>query len=333
MRRLSTLLTAGAVLASLVSGCSSDGDGPGDTGLAAALARVSPIEGENLSVSYDASAVLADLLADREPVYQPPRYEELIGVGSGSIAPNAPLLEPVGIDLWAAEYTITVGAPPTQYGLVSGGQDTETLTAELTENGWTADGDWLVAPDLNAVDGDFARFALSLAQVAASGSDVVHGSADADLSLVDGSNGSLADDERVSTVVACLGDVVAAMINTVELHDTTPMVGLGVRTPADADQRPQVVVCTSWDDADQAAAYADRATADLSDGTSLSGVPYSEIFDASDAVVDGDLASWETETDVAAALFSTWMQGGIPGMITSCGQLTPEQLATIEDAC
>lgn len=320
MRRLSTLLAICVVTATMAAGCGEDdveivgGDDGAATTLTTALSRVSPVDGEPLWVYYDDSAALADLLAGREPVAESPRYEELVGFGAVSLAGGRERIGPMGIDLTAAEYAVTVGAPPHQYALVAGGQDTETLAAELTEHGWSAEGDELVAPAPGQVDGDLAQYTLWLAKVAIDDGELVYGGAGADLSLVDGSDGGLMADARVASIAGCLGDVAAALINTPELPDVSPVLGLGVRTPADADERPEVVVCTSWESEDAAAAYAERATGDLTDGSTPDGLPYSELFDPAEAVTDGDLASWRTGTDQAMTIFTVFARGGIPGL-------------------
>ena len=343
MRRLSTAVVASAVAVIAVAGCSAGAEtgsvseneaaSEGSSRLLAALSRMAPIEDAPLQIYYGDGLTLTEMLPDGEPITEPPGYGMLVGFGAASLAGIGIENTDLGIDLDGAGYAITVGQPPQQYSLISGGQDTETLTSTLADQGWVEENGEFVSPsDFDTVDSDYARYTLPLARVTVSGSDVVFGSADADLSMVDGSE-SLADDERVSTVAQCLGDVVTAVLETVELSETTPLVGLGVRTPEGSQQRPQVVVCVSWDDAEEASAYAERATVDLTDGTSTAGRPYSDLFDPAEAVVDGAVASWETETDMAMTIFTAWNQGDIPGMVRTCAGLPPQRYAEVEDRC
>ncbi|MFD0555535.1 hypothetical protein FB566_0741 [Stackebrandtia endophytica] len=334
MRRLSTLVIIGVLTVPVLTGCTGEESAAStSTMLERALSRVAYAGETNLSVVFDYSAALAEFTGG-EQVAEPPNYRELAGMGAGSIALMGEANEQLGIDLSAAEFAVTVGAPPTQYTLVAGGQDTTTIEERLGEWGWTADGELLTAPtDAAATDPDIGRHVLAMNRVAVSESDLVFGGGDADLSLVDGST-VLMDDERVARVADCLGEVAAAMINTVELWETSPMVGIGVRVPADGGERPRVVVCTSWGSEAEAVAYADRAHTELADGTSLSGRPYSELFDLPEAVTsDGSLASWESGTDLAMTVFIVWSTGALPGIILGCEQFNPAQLEAVGDSC
>jgi hypothetical protein len=204
-----------------------------------ALARVADTDGTRSQIYYDDTSALVTL-AGRN-LGGTAGFAVLRGSGAEGLQSLAQVISSQpGIQLFDADYTITAGSPPSQVGLLAGGQPGSSITGNLTKVGWRQQGNTLVGPSPLSAGGDqqeTAMLALNLARVRTNGSDVTYGEASADLDQIGSPSGrTLAQDPAVDAAAHCLGDVVAAD----HTHRLERMVVVNGRAPTCWSIDPQV---------------------------------------------------------------------------------------------
>jgi hypothetical protein len=238
-----------------------------------ALARVADTPGNRSQIYYDDTSALVKL-AGRN-LGDTAGFALLRGSGAEGLLPLAQVItSQPGIELLGAEYTITAGSPPSQVGLLAGGQPGGSITGNLTKVGWRQQGNTLVGPSPLSAGGDqqeTAILALNLARVRTSGSDVTYGGASADLDQIGSPSGrTLAQDPVVDAAAQCLGDVVAAEIMAPYQGGRKPTVlAVGIRHPASNTDKPHAVVCVGWPDQNAADKYVTAVKQQLTSGLSI----------------------------------------------------------------
>ena len=240
MRRALTVMGA-VLLLGLPTACGGDSsveppDGPSrstsgaaQSPFAQAASRISPdaLDKQHIVEFGQTSELLALSKTDQ-------RWESVTPMGN-LLAANEPWAESIGVAAEAADYSIEAGVFPTRVGVVAGGQDADAITEAAEQSGYT--GDDVLTQDLSPA----APVTISIQQIKPLEQDVVLATVDADVGWVDG--GSLFADQVVGSVVACLGDVLAAMVTE---HDDA-VVGVGVR--ADDGDIVSVICVPGGDDA------------------------------------------------------------------------------------
>jgi hypothetical protein len=250
---------------------SGGGAGPGgSTGLEAALARVADTSSMRSFITYDDTAALVKTAGS---AYAVSGYTRLIGNGASALIPFSPTVQSqAGINVLGEQYAISAGQPPATVGLLAGGQNAAEVAKKLTGQGWKRQGQRLVMLPLslsNPLDGETVGW---LSQVQPTGSDVVYGQPQADLSLAGAPSGqTLGQDARISELANCLGDVVAADITSMyPLSTLKPSeVAVGITRPASNATVPHAVVCVSWPSSAADSQYAAALQKALSSGYSL----------------------------------------------------------------
>lgn len=268
-----TAMTLVAVLAMAVSGCGSEdgsGDGSGDgAALSVALGRIGAAAAASQYVAFGDVTAIDELSGGT--VDGP--WGSLIGWGTGNtLAYQDMIHETLGIDTAAADIALTVGTPPTTLTLFQGGQDADSITASAQEAGWS--GDDVLSAELDAAN----PLTVSIPTLRATGSDVVLGGTDADLSLVDSEGDSLADDATLGPLADCLGEVTAALLIGAE---TLPY-GLAVRPAGDDNASPVGLMCVVTGSSDEAEQLGQTIVDDVESGTTGEGRPYSDYFHEAD---------------------------------------------------
>lgn len=321
---------AAAALLTLTTACS--GGSGGGASLRAALGRVADTSGNRSQIWYDNTAQLVRL-AGSDWISQK-GFAPLRAMGAGDLSTAEPQLTTVtGINPISENYAILVDAPPRDLGLIAGGQDAGTVTSDLTRLGWTHNGGRLVGPSPVTMKNAAANaiFALDMAQVTASGSDISYGSAHADLSQIGHPRGqTLASDPVISSLASCLGNVVTARISTYNQAGLRPApseVAVGVLTPASNSATPRAVVCASWPSAAAASSYERNLKAALATGMSFSrGVRYSSLLThASVRSVGGPqhVVAWQAGTPGNALLVIEMAQSLDLPALPDCQRLPP----------
>jgi hypothetical protein len=299
------------VLTPVVAGCSGGSGGsaaPGGDSLSAALAHVADTANDRSQVYYDDTTTLVRLTGPT-PDYSKD-FGVLLGWGASSIAPTIPKLSnDTGIELFKESFAISAGAPPATLTLLDGGQDASLVTSRMTRLGWKQDGTALVGPAPSSGSGDVPDYSLPMHEVRASGADVAFGGSSANLAQIGSPSGpTLAGNRLVSTVAACLGDVVAAQIYVDTPSDATApdALAVGVRTPASDTATPQAVTCTAWPTQAAAAQYASAVRTALASGTSAeTNQPYSALLkDPTVTSLGGSqhVVQWQADTPGRADL-------------------------------
>lgn len=263
-----------ALIALTLAGCSANTDDPdetdersnGGTTLETALGRIDAAAADSgLFIEFGKGAELAGL-ADQEAW----KTTSFYGVSPLANLVTADRKAPFALDVGQADYQLTVGAPPSTVTLVSGGQDAAAVKSAAEKLGYSGD------PLTKAMDSK-VKETISVRRLTTLDSDVVLGGEKADLAWVDGDGPSLADDETISALAACLGELPAALI--AEVDGTT--VAAGPR-PVDGGG-VESVICTPGDQQ-----TADAIVGELTDGTASSDKPFSTQFEAPAAdVSDG----------------------------------------------
>ncbi|HEX3788117.1 MAG TPA: hypothetical protein VHW44_09655 [Pseudonocardiaceae bacterium] len=238
-----------------------------------ALARVADTDDTRSQIYYDDTSALVKLAG--KSLDDTAGFAQLRGNGATGLQPLAQTIaSQPGIELLAADYTITAGSPPRQVGLLAGGQPGSSITGNLTRVGWRQQGNTLVGPSPLAAGGDqqdTAILALNLARVRANGADLTYGQTSANLDQIGSPSGrTLAQDPAVDAAAECLGDVVAAAIMAPYQGGRNPTVlAAGIRRPASNTDTPPAVVCVGWPDQDAASAYATAVRQQLTSGLSI----------------------------------------------------------------
>lgn len=319
-------VTAAALL-TLTTACSG-GSGAG-TGLQAALGRVADTSGNRSQIWYDDTARLVSLAGTGA---SQKGFAPLRGMGAATIAQVPQLLAPAtGISIYAENYAITAGAPPRDVSLLAGGQNAGTVTSRLTRLGWKRKGSMLAAPSPLTMKNASANaiYALNLAQVTASGSDIRYGGQHADLGQIGQPGGkTLASDPVISALASCLGDVVTAWIGSYTqagLRTAPAEVAVGVLKPSGNSATPQAVACASWPSAAAAASYQRNLKTALATGASLSrGERYSALLKHASVRNAGGpqhVVAWQAGTPGNAALVIEMVQNIDLPALPDCGRL------------
>jgi hypothetical protein len=327
--RIASAVLAVATAGSLVSACGTGGGGSGGgTRLDAALSRVADNSNTRSEVFYDDTAALVKVTGKRLTAKG---YGLLVGTGASGLQPYVEVIQgQADIRLLDEQYAISAGTPPRNVGLIAGGQNTSQVTRDLTRQGWKRRGNLLVMLPLNlsnALDGATAGW---LSQVQASGSDVIYGQQQADLSQAGAPAGpTLAQNSQISALANCLGDVVAAGIFSPYDRGAAvkPAVAVGVGRPASNTGVPREVVCVAWPNSGAASRYAANLRTALASGRSLAANrPWSAILrQASVTVVGGsqNLVEWRAQTPGSPLLaFQMIYDRDLPGL-PDCSRLPP----------
>jgi hypothetical protein len=269
-----------------------------------ALTRVADTDGTRAQISYDDTSALVKLAGKN--LSDTTGFAQLRGSGAAGLQSLAQVItSQPGIQLFDADYTITAGSPPSQVGLLAGGQPGSSINGNLTKVGWRQQGNTLIGPSPLSAGGDqqeTAMLALNLARVRTNGSDVTYGEASADLDQIGSPSGrTLAQDPVVSAAAQCLGDVMAADIMAPYQGGRKPTVlAVGIRRPAGNTATPHAVVCVGWPDQAAANTYLTAARQQLTSGLSIrTGSRYDTLLrDPSVQNVGGDqhLVRWEADT-------------------------------------
>jgi hypothetical protein len=261
---VSAVAFAGALAA-----CGSGGGGIGGTGLDAALSRVADNSNMRSFISYDDTAALVKL-AGR--TFKSAGYSSLIGQGTGNLITFAPIIQSdAGINVLGEQYAISAGLPPASVGLLVGGQNAAAVSGKLTAQGWKRKGQLLVMLPLNLSNKLDGETTGALSQVQMTGSDIVYGQPQANLSLAGSPGGqTLAQDPLISALANCLGDVVAADITAKYPFGALPptAVAVGVGRPSSNTAVPHGVLCVAWPSSAAASQYAAALRKALSTGVS-----------------------------------------------------------------
>lgn len=327
-----TVAGAAIVVMSLAAcGGSSPSPAPAPTAnsLRQALTRVADTDGNRAQINYDDTSALVKLAGKN--LGSTAGFAQLRGSGAAGLQSLAQVItSQPGIELFNADYTITAGSPPSQVGLLAGGQSGGSITGNLTKVGWRQQGNTLVGPSPLAAGGDqqeTAMLALNLARVRTNGSDVTYGEASADLDQVGSPKGrTLADDPVVGAAAQCLGDVVAADVMAPYQGGRKPTVlAVGIRRPASNTATPHVVVCAGWPDQAAAGVYLTAVRQQLTSGLSIRTDSRYDTLLHSPSVqnVGGDqhLVRWEADTPGNAQLVFTMTESVDLPALPDCSEL------------
>jgi hypothetical protein len=330
---MSAIPLMSAITLIAVTGCS--GSGSGGTGLQTALARVADTAGNRSQITYDNTAELVRL-AGSDPA-STKGFALLRGLGVPAIASTGYVLPgDAGFNLYAEDYSISAGTLPRTLSLMAGGQNGSQITSHLTSLGWKRSGGKLVGPPPLAANSDATQLAEMASQVLPAGSDVVFGSAGADLSQIGSPQGAtLASDPGISALAQCLGNVVAAeLISGGYLGGAKPAaIAVGISQPASGTATPRAVVCVNWPSQAAAARYATAVRRALSSGFSLDlDTPYSALVkDATVTAIGGgqNTVQWQADTPQSAQTVLQMVDDiGLPAL-QDCAKLTALQAAEI----
>ena len=214
---LGAAVAGGPLLAGALAGCSLVARADGSqVSFQQALARIAATPATRRLIVYDNTGALVKLTGSSWSAQG--SFAALRGTGAGPLTQVGQLLASnPGINLLGASYTITAGQQPQQVGLIAGGQQAQRVSTGLAKLGWAPTHGRLVAPSPDSVGGNqqyTSIYALNLAQVRTTGSDVRFGGAQADLGEIDHSTGpTLAVDPGTKALAGCLGNVVAAEVD------------------------------------------------------------------------------------------------------------------------
>jgi hypothetical protein len=269
-KRTVTGVIAVAFAGTLTACGSGGGAAAGGTGLDAALSRVADNSNMRSFISYDDTAALVKLGGK---AFKPAGFSALIGHGTGNLVDFFQILPTeAGISLLDEKYAISAGLPPASVGLLAGGQNAAAVSSKLTAQGWKRKGQLLVMLPLNLsnkLDGETTGV---LSQVQTTGSDLVYGLPQANLSMAGSPSGqTLAQDPLIGALANCLGDVVAADITAKYPFGAQPptAVAVGVSRPASNSAVPHGVVCVAWPSSASASQYSAALRKALSSGYSV----------------------------------------------------------------
>ncbi|NDL59916.1 hypothetical protein [Phytoactinopolyspora mesophila] len=234
-------------------------------------------------------------------------WSSLDGWGSSIVGPyGRQLPSVVGVDLNDAGSILAISTSPSAFMLVEGGQDEDEVLTTANSSGWSGEDILIAEENLRQ------PLANYIPQIKATGADAVLGDSEADLSLVDADDSSLADDPVIEDLAACLGDVVVGLITHGDDYseDDTPALAAGVRQDADHPEAPVSILCVqagSASDAEQIAGSIDEA---LSSGVHpRSGRSYSTYFQDSDvSLVNGGSTVKMVVSNTPEAFASTILQ-------------------------
>ncbi|SEU37040.1 hypothetical protein [Nonomuraea wenchangensis] len=242
MRKVGVALTALLVL----TGC---GQNAGEGGLKDAMAAVSGEGPAAAYFEYGEPAWWRDL-GVKAGAEQARRWLPASVSGLGSLATAAAALpEATGMTPTAGTRAISIGVPPQQAFRFDGDVDADAVREKLAALG-------AKPREMGGHDGlsfspgdeiDLSRALVpgvtnQLNQVVVTDSLVATASAPDPLTSVLGGDATLADKPAYAAMATCLGDVAAATIMT-SPSKTVTLYGVGLRRPADLNDRPVNVIC------------------------------------------------------------------------------------------
>ncbi|MGA4990562.1 lipoprotein [Nonomuraea bangladeshensis] len=242
MRRITVALTALLAL----TGCGQNG---GEGGLKEAMAAVSGEGPAAAYFEYGEPAWWRDL-GVKAGAAEARRWLPASVSGLGSFASAAAALpEATGMTPTAGTRAISIGVPPQQAFRFDGEVDADAVRKKLTAHG-------AKPRDMGGHEGlsfspgdeiDLARTIVpgvtnQLNQVVVTDSLVATASSPDPLTAVLGGDTTLADKPAYAAMASCLGDVAAATITT-SPSETVTLYGVGLRRPADLNDRPVNVIC------------------------------------------------------------------------------------------
>lgn len=221
------LTSAAAVLLVGVVGC--DGSKPERVeaagvsqakGLPQLLSTMPATITPDTDITFSAESVLAK--AKDEALSDP--TQGVRGMGAPSLTRYIHVLkEDLAIDLMGADVVVTVGAPPKQVTLISGGQDAEAIIEAAKEQGW--DGDKVLSQELD-MQGNVLT--VSVGHILAKGDSVMLGGRSADLTAKPGEV-----PESMKALSKCLGsspvasiDGTDAVVSAIGLEQGSPVSGV-----------------------------------------------------------------------------------------------------------
>lgn len=198
-------------------------------------------------------------------------------LGATSLQTGPGVAEKLALSLNAADYAISAGPAPAMVTLIAGGQDGEEVKSAAGSLGY--EGDDVLSQKMDVTK----PITVQIAQVQPKGDDIVLGSADADMALVDSKDDSLADDAEIVAVSDCLGDVVAAFITDIGTDDH--LVAVGVRA---IGKGVTSMLCVKTDDDAAAKDLEGKVKDDLASGDTANGKKYADYFEGSSVTVLSD---------------------------------------------
>ncbi|MBB5957056.1 hypothetical protein FHS29_003649 [Saccharothrix tamanrassetensis] len=288
-------LVAAVGLVAILAGCASETPGtpvttagtPVASGLTSALAKVRATEESAVLVEYgDVAAVRELVRRDRQ------RFQPLQGVGYSDIAARSDSLAgAVGFDPANASEAIRVGQPPNWAGVLRMEVDAEAVNGKFAGLGaQRVDGPdsttWITAADHEVrLTGELGRLGIvsGFNKVRVAPDSIAFGPSGTSLAWVvdPGTGPSLAQDEVVGGLAACLGEVTVAMIS--KSRRGGPAVAVGVR--ATKDEVTEFVCVPD----ENPAALRDRVQARLDSPTAdRGGQVWSTVFRDAEAEVPAD---------------------------------------------
>lgn len=211
-------------------------------------------------------------------------YVGLQGFGSFSLRASGKLREEfTAVDARAGEFIASTHDfldSARSWTTVTGGQDPKAIRKAFLELGWeeTDSGvqvtEKIFDPD---VEHEIQALGNEFWQVRLDESTVEYGALDA---VADRASGVLANDPRLVDLAACLGDVMAVTMIPADVagHNPPEAYAVGLRTATSLDEAPQLVVCSSWQDAQQAEAFATEVTNTLKTGTDEVGRRFHDTY-------------------------------------------------------
>lgn len=323
------LFTLVTVIVAL-TGCSGGSGGSGNTSLESALLRVADTASTRTQIYYDNTAELVRL-AGKSPVSRK-GFADLRGWG----VPTAGLaFTNPGFDLYSEDYGISAGAQPQSLSLMAGGQSSAQIDSHLTGLGWKRSGGRLVGPPPLKAGQDAGVLALNMAQVQPAGSDLVFGGPRASLSQIGSPKGAtLAGDPAIGALAQCLGNVVAAYLQSGGYPggQKPAALALGVSQPASDTATPHAVVCVSWSTQAAAAHFATVLRNALSGRSSATNESYSALLKHATVTNVGgshNVVEWQADTPRdAMTVFRMIEDVDLPGL-PDCSRLTPLQRAAV----
>lgn len=263
-----------------------DSPGTASTQLIAALETIPDIRQdlEYAEVKFGDTKALRSLLGD-DWYSADSAFSGLQGYGSFPLNTSGELREELtAIDARKGEFIASIYNPTNSrfmsWTTVAGGQDADAVRDAFLELGWEETDSGLEATEETmGPDADRQSQGLSaeFLEVELKESTVEFGTLG---SASHSASGVLADDPRLVDLAACLGEVMAVVFVSGDIPGGNPpqALAVGVRTAASADETPQIVACSSWQDSKQAEAFATKATKTLESGRDPVGNYFSEVY-------------------------------------------------------
>jgi hypothetical protein len=228
------------------------------------------------------------------------------------------------------QYAISAGGVPRDVGVLDGGQDASLVTKDMMDQGWIQYGTRLAMEPLNVSNNLDGETAGSISQVQPSGSDVIFGNTQADLSQAGSPRGTtLARDPVISALANCLGDVVAAtFMSGFQGPALKPAeFAVGVTRPASKTTVPRAVFCAAFASSGAASQFTADLRQALSSGLSQGfNEQWSHILrQASVTSVGGTqhVVRWRAQTPGNAAEVFSLVYDDLPALPGECSMVPP----------